>query len=83
MTTGHRVSPVAPRCRVVPALKGSVLLCLTRTDICDGVSRESTAMSLTVSMEGVNAEWDGRVNSAARMKPKNPRQKAAQSMTLS
>ena len=81
--TGHKESPVAPRCSVVPAPNGSFLLLLSLTVINEGDVWESTATSPGVSMSGGKACRDGHVNSPDRIKPKNPRQNAAQSIVLS
>jgi len=81
--TGQRQSLVAPKCSIAPALKGSVLLCLRCTLKCDGDVWESMATSDGARDSLVKVSRDEQVNSPARMKPKNPRQKAAQSMVLS
>ena len=80
--TGHKGSPVAPRCKVVPTPNGSFLLLLSLTVMNEGDTWESTAISPGASMSGEKAARDGHVNSAKRMNPKNPRQNAAQSIHL-
>ena len=69
--------------RVTPAPNWSVLLCLKTTAISVGAECESTEMSRADRVSGETACTEEHVNSPARIKPKNARQKAAQSMVLS
>ena len=78
--TGQRPSPVRPMYRWTPAPNGSVLLRRSKTANTWGLSLESTLTSATDSVSSVE---ETLVNSPARMKPKKPRQHAAQSMTSS
>ena len=79
----QRQLPVAPKCSVVPAPKGSFLLHLRCTVINNGAVWEFTAMSSGDSMSGVKASMEGQVNSPERINQKNAKQKAAQSISLS
>ena len=76
--TGHRMSPVRPKYRWTPAPNGSILLRRSKTASTWGLSLESTLTSATDSVSSVE---ETLVNSPTLMKPKNPRQHAAQSMT--
>ena len=78
-TTGHSLSPVLPRYKVIPAPNWSVLLCRKLTAMIVGDEWESTLISVVCR----KTCRDGHVNSPARMKPKKPRQNAAQSMMSS
>ena len=71
------MSPVDSRCSVIPAPNGFVCFATAR---CVGAVWESTDMSFDDSISGVKAACDGQVNLPACMNPKNPRQKAAQSI---
>ena len=78
--TGQSTSPVRPMYRWTPAPNGSVLLRRSKTASTWGLSLESTLTSATDSVSSVE---ETLVNSPTRMKPKNPRQHAAQGMTSS